>query len=46
MLMTSEYIDLGTGKWRKKWISKQHIVECGAEELGGPQDAGQVTADR
>ncbi len=25
--MVSRYIDLGTGKWRKRWISKQDLVE-------------------
>lgn len=25
--MAGEYIDLGTGKWRGKWISKQDLVE-------------------
>lgn len=25
--MVGKYIDLGTGKWRRKWISKQDLVE-------------------
>jgi predicted RecB family nuclease len=25
--MASKYIDLGTGKWRRRWISKQDLVE-------------------